>query len=74
VKKAVNYAESEDDEDEVLQPLNANKLQRRPSKRRKVSLEDSDDEFGMDAETEAALAEAGTCVSHTLRAFAYQTL
>jgi DNA mismatch repair protein MSH6 len=60
VKQAVNYAESDDDEDEVLQPTNANKLQRRPSKRRKVSLEDSDDDFGLDAETEAALAEAGT--------------
>jgi hypothetical protein len=25
-----------------------------------VSLEDSDDEFGLDAETEAAMADAGT--------------
>jgi len=59
-KKSVNYAESDDeDEDEPLKPSNGNRPQRRPSKRRRIDLEDSDDEFGMDAEMEAALAEAG---------------
>jgi DNA mismatch repair protein MSH6 len=62
-RKSVNYAETDDEDDDVdvLQPLNSNKLQRRPSKRRKLSLEDSDDEFGIDEATEAALDEVGMC-------------
>ncbi|OCL15066.1 DNA mismatch repair protein Msh6 [Glonium stellatum] len=54
-KKAVNYAES-DDEDEVFHPISANAT-RRASKRRKVALEDSDDEFGFDAATEEAMLQ-----------------
>lgn len=60
MKKTVNYAESESDDDHVvLKPSNGNRLQRRPSKRRRISPEDSDDEFGFDEATEAAMAEAG---------------
>jgi DNA mismatch repair protein MSH6 len=60
VKKTVNYTESEsDDDDVVLKPSSGNLLQRRPSKRQRLSLEDSDDEFGIDEDTEAAMAEAG---------------
>ncbi|QDS68554.1 hypothetical protein FKW77_000039 [Venturia effusa] len=55
-KKVISYAES-DDED-TLMPLPTSNLQRRPSKRRRVSMEDSDDEFGLDAEMEAAMVEA----------------
>lgn len=58
-KKAVNYVESDEDEDEVLKPSNGNRLQRRPSKRRRIDLEESDDEFGIDDDMEAAMAEAG---------------
>jgi hypothetical protein len=38
-------------------------MQGRPSKRRRVSLEDSDDEFGIDEETEAAMADAASGAS-----------
>ena len=54
-RKQVNYAESdaEEDEDEVFKPLSGNG---RASKRRKVSVKDeSDDEFGFDAATQAAM-------------------
>ncbi|KIW07249.1 hypothetical protein, variant [Verruconis gallopava] len=57
-KKTISYAESEsDDDDVVLKPSSGNRLQRRPSKRRRVSLEDSDDEFRIDEATEAAMVE-----------------
>ncbi|KAH9822948.1 Component of the post-replicative DNA mismatch repair system (MMR) [Teratosphaeria destructans] len=54
-KKQVNYAESDDDadEDEVFKPLSGN---RRTAKRRRISVkDDSDDEFGFDAATQAAM-------------------
>ncbi|KAK5163093.1 DNA mismatch repair protein msh6 [Saxophila tyrrhenica] len=55
VKKQVNYAESdgEEDEDEVFKPLSGN---RRAAKRRRISVkDDSDDEFGFDAATQDAM-------------------
>lgn len=53
-KKQVNYAESDDD-DEVFRPLSGNG---RAAKRRRISTkEDSDDEFGFDAATQAAFDE-----------------
>lgn len=55
----VSYAESGsegDEDDEVFKPLSGNG---RASKRRKVVLEESDDEFGMDAATEHMMAEEG---------------
>lgn len=54
-KKKVSYAESdEDDEDEApFKPMSGNG---RASKRRRVSVkDDSDDEFGFDAATQAAM-------------------
>ncbi|KAF2103506.1 putative DNA mismatch repair protein Msh6 [Rhizodiscina lignyota] len=58
VKKAVNYAESSEDEDEdVFRPLSGNAPNARAAKRRKVVTDDSDDEFGVDAATEAAMAD-----------------
>ena len=54
-KKKVNYAESdaEEDGDEVFKPLSGN---RRAAKRRRISVkDDSDDEFGFDAATQAAM-------------------
>jgi DNA mismatch repair protein MSH6 len=57
-RKSINYAESDGD-DEPLKPLDNNGTGRRASKRRKVS-EDTDDEFDMDAASEAAIVEAGT--------------
>jgi DNA mismatch repair protein MSH6 len=60
-KKAISYAESadEDDEDEVFKPLSGN---RRAAKRRRISVkDDSDDEFGFDASTQAAMeSDEGT--------------
>lgn len=55
VKKQVNYAESdnEEDEDEVFKPMSGN---RRAAKRRRISVKDeSDDDFGFDAATQAAM-------------------
>ncbi|KAI7266985.1 DNA mismatch repair protein Msh6, partial [Hortaea werneckii] len=53
-KKQVNYAESDDeDDDEVFKPLSGN---RRASKRRRISAKDeSDDEYGFDEATQAAM-------------------
>ncbi|KAJ4336158.1 DNA mismatch repair protein msh6 [Didymella glomerata] len=56
-RKAVNYAESDEDEDDVLGPI-ANNSRARAMKRRRVSVDDdSDDEFGLDAATQAAMVE-----------------
>jgi DNA mismatch repair protein MSH6 len=58
-RKSVNYAESDDDEDEddVLGPI-ANNSRGRATKRMRVSVEeDSDDEFGLDAATQQAMLE-----------------
>ncbi|KAK5109701.1 hypothetical protein LTR62_006824 [Meristemomyces frigidus] len=54
VKKQVNYAESDnEDEEDVFKPLSGNS---RAKKRRRISVkDDSDDEFGFDAATQAAL-------------------
>lgn len=58
-RKAVNYAESDEDEDDVLGPI-ANSSKARATKRRRVSVDDdSDDEFGLDAATQAAMVEDG---------------
>lgn len=54
-KKTVNYAESddEDDEDAVFKPLSGNG---RAAKRRRINVKDeSEDEFGFDAATQAAM-------------------
>ncbi|KAF2501654.1 DNA mismatch repair protein Msh6 [Lophium mytilinum] len=56
-KKPVSYAESDDDDDDVFQPISANARKGRATKRRRVSLEDSDDEFGVDAATEEAMLD-----------------
>ncbi|KAH8726781.1 muts domain V-domain-containing protein [Phaeosphaeriaceae sp. PMI808] len=59
IKKTVNYAESEEDEDEdgVLGPI-ANNSRGRATKRRRVAIEDdSDDDFGLDAATQQAMLE-----------------
>ncbi|KAH3972303.1 DNA mismatch repair protein [Parastagonospora nodorum] len=58
-RKSVNYAESDDDEDEddVLGPI-ANNSRGRATKRMRVSVqEDSDDEFGLDAATQQAMID-----------------
>ncbi|KAL6703792.1 DNA mismatch repair protein msh6 [Coniothyrium glycines] len=56
-RKTVNYAESDEDEDDVLGPI-ANNARGRATKRRRVSVEDdSDDEFGLDAATQQAMLE-----------------
>lgn len=54
--RKVTYAES-DDEDDILKPVDGNGNER-ASKRRKLSPQ-SDDEFGDDAEAEAAMMEIG---------------
>ncbi|KAF2140821.1 uncharacterized protein K452DRAFT_327169 [Aplosporella prunicola CBS 121167] len=55
-KKAISYAESED-EDDAFQPVSA-KVTNGRAKRRKLVTEDSDDdEYGVDAATEAAMLD-----------------
>ena len=55
----MNYAESDDDEDEVFAPIASNS-RGRATKRMRVSLDDdSDDEFGLDAATQQAMIEDG---------------
>ena len=53
----MSYAESDDEEDEGLKPSSGN---RRAAKRRRISVkdDDSDDEFGLDAGTQAAMLES----------------
>lgn len=67
-KKQVNYAESEDEDDEdgVFKPLSGNG---RASKRRRISVkEDSDDDFGFDAATQAAMeSDDGMLASHCVK-------
>lgn len=43
----------------MFRPLSTNTTNGRGLKRRKVRVEESDDEFGLDAGTEAAFAEEG---------------
>lgn len=50
----------DDDEDEVFRPVANSSRKGRAVKRRRVSVEDSDDEFGFDDATQAAMSEAGT--------------
>jgi hypothetical protein len=60
-RKSVNYAESDEDEDDddVLGPI-ANNSRGRATKRLRVCVEDdSDDEFGLDAATQQAMLEDG---------------
>lgn len=58
----MNYAESDDngDDDEVFQPISGNRANKdRSRKRRRISLEDSEDEFGADAAVLENLSEDG---------------
>ena len=56
-RKPVNYAESDDDDEDVLGPI-ANNARGRATKRQRVIIEDdSDDEFGLDAATQKAMLE-----------------
>ncbi|KAI4692160.1 uncharacterized protein J4E84_003128 [Alternaria hordeiaustralica] len=56
-RKPVNYAESDDDDEDVLGPI-ANNARGRATKRQRVTIEDdSDDEFGLDAATQKAMLE-----------------
>jgi DNA mismatch repair protein MSH6 len=43
----------------VFQPIANNARKGRATKRRRVSLEDSDDEFGLDTATQEAMLEDG---------------
>jgi DNA mismatch repair protein MSH6 len=50
---------SDDEEDEIFKPVANNAKKGRATKRRKVIEEESDDEFGLDAATQAAMLEEG---------------
>ena len=72
-KKQVNYAESDDeDEDEVFKPLSGNG---RATKRRRISVKDeSEDEFGFDAGTQAAMeSDDGMHTFQYFRGSTYQS-
>jgi hypothetical protein len=63
-RKAINYAESDDEDDSVLAPI-ANSARGRAVKRRRLSIDDdSDDEFALDAATQNAMLEDGTQILH----------
>jgi DNA mismatch repair protein MSH6 len=61
-RKSVNYVisdDEDDEEDEVFKPVANNAKKGRALKRRKMSVEDSEDEFGLDAATQAAMLDEG---------------
>ena len=55
----VNYAESDDEDDEVFQPIANGSRKGRLIKRRRVVSDDSEDEFGLDEATQQAMLEDG---------------
>lgn len=58
-RKAVNYAESDEDEDDTFGPI-VNNSRGRAVKRQRVAIEeDSDDEFALDAATQDAMLDEG---------------
>ncbi|KAI9700930.1 MAG: DNA mismatch repair protein msh6 [Bogoriella megaspora] len=71
-KKKISYAESDDENEEdndsdIFKPLSHNAANNRASKRRKISIEESEDEFGLDGTFDAAMAEdEGRVASHVL--------
>jgi DNA mismatch repair protein MSH6 len=65
-RKNVSYGELSDgsageekDEDDVFRPVSGNTTNRRSAKRRKVSLEESDDEFDLDGSFAGSFNEDG---------------
>ena len=59
-RRAVNYAESDDDDVEVFKPIDNDVRKGRSVKRRRLVVDDeSDDEFELDAATEEALLQDG---------------
>lgn len=66
-KKQVSYVESDDEGDDgedIFKPLSGNTKNQRALKRQRVVLESSDDEFGLDAVTQAAMLEESKCREH----------
>lgn len=62
MKKQVSYVESDDEGDDgedIFKPLSGNADNRRTSKRQRLSVLESDDEFDMDDATQAALLDQG---------------
>lgn len=56
----MNYAESDDEDDEVFKPIDNGARTGRASKRKRVVVDDdSDDEFALDEATQQALVEDG---------------
>jgi DNA mismatch repair protein MSH6 len=58
-RKTVNYVMSDDEDEDVFKPVANNAKKGRATKRRKMSEEESEDEFGLDAATQAAMLEEG---------------
>lgn len=56
-KKPVSYAESEDEDDEVILKPRSTNAASRAAKRRKIALDDSDDDFAMDDAMESAMTQ-----------------
>lgn len=50
---------SDDEDDDVFKPVANNAKKGRATKRRKTSVEESEDEFGLDAATQEAMLEEG---------------
>jgi hypothetical protein len=65
-RKKVDYAESDDDQDEPLRPVDGNGRSRRLTKRAKLS-DESDDEFAFDAAVELSAEDLGNISSSQLQ-------
>lgn len=68
----MNYAESDDEEDEIFRQIDNDARKGRPTKRRRVVVDDddSDDEFALDEATQQALIDDGMFVGkNTLDCF-----
>ena len=59
-KKQIDYTESDgnEEDEEIFKQLSANTTRPASKRRKGNSMEDSDDDFGMDEATEAALVAA----------------
>lgn len=65
-KKPVNYAESEDEDDEVILKPRSTNAASRAAKRRKIALDDSDDDFAMDDAMESVMTQIDGTITFRL--------
>lgn len=67
MNKVSTYAGSEEESgSEIFKPLSTNAANGRGTKRRKVSLADSDDEYGADVWADSSPPQDSTCIRDSL--------